>query len=128
MAIRAGNPCWKRWVLPTEHELIDDAAATPRHRPADHPGADGGRARERAHDRRVERGRLALRPDYAEFGIDASAIPAGPGRTPFGADAADILSEFKPAVVSFHFGLPSPELLARVRALGAKIFSSATTE
>jgi nitronate monooxygenase len=76
---------------------------------------------------REARWRAALAPYYAEFGIDASAIPAGPGRTPFGADAADILSEFKPAVVSFHFGLPSPELLARVRALGAKIFSSATT-
>ena len=35
--------------------------------------------------------------------------------------------EFKPAVVSFHFGLPSAELLARVRSWGAKILSSATT-
>ena len=38
-----------------------------------------------------------------------------------------MLSEFKPAVVSFHFGLPSAELLARVKAWGAKILSSATT-
>jgi nitronate monooxygenase len=30
-------------------------------------------------------------------------------------------------VVSFHFGLPSPELLARVRSWGAKVLSSATT-
>jgi nitronate monooxygenase len=29
--------------------------------------------------------------------------------------------------VSFHFGLPSPALLARVRAWGAKVISSATT-
>ena len=36
-------------------------------------------------------------------------------------------SEFRPAVVSFHFGLPSPDLLARVRSAGAKILSSATT-
>jgi nitronate monooxygenase len=48
-------------------------------------------------------------------------------RTAFGADAADILEDFKPAVVSFHFGLPSPELRARVSAWGSKIFSSATT-
>ena len=27
-------------------------------------------------------------------------------------------SEFQPPVVSFHFGLPSPDLLARVRAMG----------
>jgi nitronate monooxygenase len=46
---------------------------------------------------------------------------------PFGFEAADVLDEFKPAVVSFHFGLPSAELLARVRALGSKILSSATT-
>ena len=40
---------------------------------------------------------------------------------------ADVLTEFRPAVVSFHFGLPSMELLARVRAWGAKILFSATT-
>jgi nitronate monooxygenase len=38
-----------------------------------------------------------------------------------------VLNEFEPAVVSFHFGLPSAELLARVRAWGSKILSSATT-
>jgi nitronate monooxygenase len=38
-----------------------------------------------------------------------------------------LLADFKPAIVSFHFGLPSPELLARVRAWGAKVLSSATT-
>ena len=38
-----------------------------------------------------------------------------------------MLEEFRPAVVSFHFGLPSPELLARVRGWGSKILSSATT-
>ena len=46
---------------------------------------------------------------------------------PFSSETADALSEFKPAVVSFHFGLPSPELLARVKAWGAKVLSSATT-
>ena len=76
---------------------------------------------------REARWRAALAPYYAELGIDASAIPAGPGRAPFGAEAAEVLSEFRPAVVSFHFGLPSPELLARARALGARILSSATT-
>src|SRR5262249_20213527 len=33
----------------------------------------------------------------------------------------------RPDVVSFHFGLPERTLLARVRATGAKILSSATT-
>ena len=71
--------------------------------------------------------RAALSPYYKEFGIDADTIPVGPGRTPFSSDAADVLGEFKPGVVSFHFGLPSADLLARVRAWGSKILSSATT-
>lgn len=71
--------------------------------------------------------RAALAPYYTGFGIDAAAIPDGPGRAPFSAEYADVLSEFKPPVVSFHFGLPAPALLDRVRAWGAKVFSSATT-
>jgi nitronate monooxygenase len=71
--------------------------------------------------------RAALNPYYKEFGIDAAAILAGPGRAPFSAEYADVLAPFKPAVVSFHFGLPSAELLARVRGWGSKIISSATT-
>jgi len=71
--------------------------------------------------------RDALEPYYKEYGIDGSAIAAGPGRAPFSAAAADVLDEFRPAVVSFHFGLPTPQLLARVRAWGSKILSSATT-
>jgi nitronate monooxygenase len=68
-----------------------------------------------------------LAPAYAEFGIDPQAIPAGPGRRPFDADTADLLALFRPPVVSFHFGLPSPALLARVRGWGAKVLSTATT-
>ncbi|HTT37218.1 MAG TPA: nitronate monooxygenase [Burkholderiales bacterium] len=71
--------------------------------------------------------RAALSPFYRKHGIDPDRIPAGPGRLPFSAEAAEVLSEFKPAIVSFHFGLPPTELLARVKALGAKILSSATT-
>ena len=71
--------------------------------------------------------RDALSPYYAEFGIDPATIASGPGRLPFSAEMADLLDEFKPAVVSFHFGLPSTELLARVKACGAKVLSSATT-
>ena len=71
--------------------------------------------------------RAALTSYYAEFGIDAASIPVGPGRSPFSAEAADALEAFRPAVVSFHFGLPSTELLARVKGWGAKVLSSATT-
>lgn len=71
--------------------------------------------------------RAALAPYFREFGIDPATIPAGPGRAPFSDAAADILEAFRPPVVSFHFGLPSAALLARVKGWGAKVLSSATT-
>ena len=71
--------------------------------------------------------RAALAPYYREFGIDPDKVPAGPGRVPFSAEAADLLEPFRPPVVSFHFGLPSPELVARVRSWGSRILASATT-
>jgi nitronate monooxygenase len=71
--------------------------------------------------------RAALSPYFAEYGVDPSAITPGAGRSPFGAEAADALGAFRPAVVSFHFGLPTEALLARVRGWGAKVLSSATT-
>lgn len=71
--------------------------------------------------------RAALAPFHRQYGIDPETIPPGPGRAPFDVEAADLLEDIKPAVVSFHFGLPSADLLARVKAIGAKIFCSATT-
>ena len=71
--------------------------------------------------------REALSPYYREFGIDPAGIAAGPGRLPFSQEAADVLETYRPAVVSFHFGLPSDALLARVRGWGAKVLASATT-
>ncbi len=71
--------------------------------------------------------RAALAPYYAEFGIDPASVPAGGGRAPFSSELADVLEAFKPPVVSFHFGLPSPALVQRVKSWGAKVISSATT-
>jgi nitronate monooxygenase len=71
--------------------------------------------------------REALGPYYREFGIDPASIPVGPGRAPFSDAFADVLEPFRPEVVSFHFGLPAPALLARVRGWGCKIIASATT-
>jgi len=69
----------------------------------------------------------ALQPYYTEWGIDPARIASGPGRLPFDGAAAELLSVLKPPVVSFHFGLPTPDLLAQVKAWGAKVMSSATT-
>ena len=71
--------------------------------------------------------RSALAPYYAEAGLDVDAVPTGPGRVPFDAAMADALEPFRPPVVSFHFGLPAPELLARVKGWGSVVLSSATT-
>lgn len=71
--------------------------------------------------------RSTLSPYLRELGIDPSSVSLGPMIAPFGAAALDVLAEFRPTVVSFHFGLPSADLLAGVRALGCKILSSATT-
>jgi nitronate monooxygenase len=77
--------------------------------------------------RREAAWRTALAPYYKEYGIDPATIPAGPGRVPFTAEAADALEDFRPAVVSFHFGLPAAQLLERVRGWGSKVIASATT-
>ena len=69
----------------------------------------------------------ALLPYYQEFGIDPKAIPTSAGRRPFDDEMADVLEAFAPTVVSFHFGLPRPDLLARVKSRGAFVMSSATT-
>jgi len=71
--------------------------------------------------------REALAPYAAELGVDPQAAVTGASRAPFGEAAITLVEEFKPTVVSFHFGLPAAPLLARVRATGARILSSATT-
>ncbi len=70
--------------------------------------------------------RKLLQPYYEELGIAPGDAPA-PSRAPFSAAAADRLESFKPAVVSFHFGLPAADLLKRVKGWGSKVLASATT-
>jgi len=71
--------------------------------------------------------RNALRPYYDELGIDVSSVPPVAARASFSHETADVLSDSKPSVVSFHFGLPPDDLLQRVRSWGTKILASATT-
>ena len=73
------------------------------------------------------RWRNRLAPYYAEAGVDLSGVPAAPARAPFGEAMCAVIEETRPAVVSFHFGLPPAELLSRVKAAGALVLSSATT-
>jgi nitronate monooxygenase len=71
--------------------------------------------------------RQRLRPYFVELGLDPE-IPAPASSIPsFGGVHCDLVAELEPEIVSFHFGLPSEDLLNRVKATGAKILSSATT-
>jgi nitronate monooxygenase len=64
---------------------------------------------------------------FVELGLDNHAAIQSGNRAPFDEKMCDLVVEFHPEVVSFHFGLPDKNLLARVRRGGAKIISSATS-
>ncbi|HXR97666.1 MAG TPA: nitronate monooxygenase [Terriglobales bacterium] len=70
--------------------------------------------------------RDCLAPYYAEYGVSPPAV-TGATRRPFDGEFAEVLREFRPPVVSFHFGLPAAELVSRVREWGAIVISTATT-
>jgi len=76
---------------------------------------------------RVAAWRKLLAPYYRELGLDPDAPIPETNRVPFDDAFCAVVEEVRPEVVSFHFGLPAPALLARVRATGARIISSATT-
>ena len=71
--------------------------------------------------------RALLGPYYRELGLVPPGTSGVAPRRPFGAEGAALVEELRPAVVSFHFGLPTPELLARVRGTGTRVLASATT-
>ena len=76
---------------------------------------------------REARWRDRLAPYYRELGIDPAAPVPSSNRAPFDAAFCDVIEELRPQVVSFHFGLPAADLLARVKAAGCRILCSATT-
>jgi len=71
--------------------------------------------------------RALLRPYYDAAGLAPDASAPFALRLPFDADMCAVIEAVRPPVVSFHFGLPAPDLLDRVKATGAVVLSSATT-
>ena len=82
-------------------------------RPRIDPGATG-------------RVRAKLSPYFEEFDLGAVPEPKEPF-APFDAEALDLVLEFRPRVVSFHFGLPESSAVQRIKNAGCIILSSATS-
>ncbi len=68
-----------------------------------------------------------LRPHYERSGLDVGAVPESRLRLPFDQEMCAVVEEVKPEVVSFHFGLPTFELMQRLKEAGVKVLSSATS-
>jgi nitronate monooxygenase len=68
-----------------------------------------------------------LLPYYRELGIDPAIPVSRVDIQSFDEERCDLVEDTKPEVVSFHFGLPEPRLLTRVKSVGCRIMASATT-
>ncbi len=71
--------------------------------------------------------RALLQPFYDKEGVGPPATPP-PLRTPFDDAMCRAVEEVRPEIVSFHFGLPEPRLLKRIRSAGMAVIGNATTE
>ncbi len=76
---------------------------------------------------RQDEWRAALEPFYAEYSAELPTPLAAAPDTSFNDDLCALVEKLRPRVVSFHFGLPRPDLLQRVKDIGSKILCSATT-
>ena len=74
-----------------------------------------------------ERWKSLLRPHYERLGLDVESVAETRLRLPFNDEMCAVVEEVRPEVVSFHFGLPDPNLIERLKKLGIKILSSATS-
>jgi nitronate monooxygenase len=71
--------------------------------------------------------RKRLEAYYRELGLAADAGRNAPARAPFSAAMCDVVLELRPRLVSFHFGMPEPALVKRVKDAGLLVTSSATS-
>lgn len=78
-------------------------------------------------DGQVQRWHALLQPYFEEFNLDAANLPPSPQRNSFDERALAVVQQYRPPIVSFHFGLPEPDLLEAVHQTGAQIWSSATS-
>ena len=75
----------------------------------------------------TERWKAFLKPHYERWGLDIETVVQSRLRMPFDEEMCEVIEELEPEVVSFHFGLPTPNLVDRLKRHGIKILSSATS-
>src|SRR5580704_6685432 len=75
----------------------------------------------------VEGWKTLLRRHCERLGLEIDAVGETRLRLPFDDEMCAVVEEVKPEVVSFHFGLPRPNLVDRLKRRALKILSSATS-
>ena len=75
----------------------------------------------------VDSTRRRLEPFYAEAGIGEVPRDAAEPLMLFTDERLELLLEVKPALVSFHFGLPGRDAVAALKQAGCRILCTATT-
>lgn len=68
-----------------------------------------------------------LSPYFQELGASPADVLSSGSIQPFDDARCAVVEEIRPEVVSFHFGLPSADLVDRIKTAGSKIISTATT-
>ncbi len=69
----------------------------------------------------------SLAPYFEELGVEVSAANGASSREPFGESAMMVLEQFRPAVISFHFGLPDRTQVDQIKRWGTRVLGCATT-
>jgi nitronate monooxygenase len=80
----------------------------------------------RAHADATARVRAKLAPYFDELGLGPVPEPKEPFPN-FDAERLDLVLELRPRVASFHFGLPEPSAVRKIKDAGCIVLSSATT-
>lgn len=77
-------------------------------------------------DQKAARAQARLKPFYDEFGL-GEMPDIGVLHVPYDEAMHAVVTELRPGVVSFHFGLPEARFVDELKAQGAVILCSATT-
>lgn len=74
-----------------------------------------------------KRWQTLLTPYFTKHDIDPALIKEGALRLPFQEEQLEVIEQYRPKIISFHFGLPNANLLKKTKDTGAKILSTATS-